>query len=143
HLEIDGVSIEVRPVARIASQEAQDMNTQTTTSQFLLLARGTHWPKGLSAEETQKILSRCSAWFDRLSQRGKAKVGQPLAHEGKIVSEKRRRSVTDGPFAESKEAIAGYFLLQADGEDEAVEIARDWPILEIEGTSIEIRPLVE
>jgi len=108
-----------------------------------LLGRGTHWDKGLSPEEIQKIMSRANAWFDRLTSQGKAKAGQPLSHEGKIVSGKNGRIVTDGPFAESKEAVAGYVLLQVGGLDEAVEIAKEWPLLEIHGVSIEVRPVNE
>lgn len=119
------------------------MNTPTTSSHFLLLGRGTHWDKGLSPEEIQKIMSRANAWFDRLSSQGKAKAGHPLAHEGKIVSGKKGQTVTDGPFAESKEAIAGYVLLQADDLNEAIEIAKEWPLLEIQGVSIEVRPVNE
>ena len=117
------------------------MNTKTTSSQYLLLGRGTHWDKGLSPEEIQKIMNRANAWFDRLTSQGKAKAGQPLAHEGKIVSGKNGRIVTDGPFAESKEAVAGYVLLQVGDLDEAVEIAKEWPLLEIHGVSIEVRPV--
>ena len=76
-------------------------------SQHLLLVRGTHWDKVLSTEETQEILSRANAWFDRLIQQGKAKGGQRLASEGRIVSGHKGKTVTDGPFAESKEAVAG------------------------------------
>ena len=119
------------------------MNTQTTSSEYLLLGRGTHWDKGLSSEEIQKIMSRANAWFDRLTSQGKAKAGQPLANEGKIVSGKNGRIVTDGPFAESKEAVAGYVLLQVGDLDEALEIAKEWPLLEIHGVSIEVRPVNE
>jgi hypothetical protein len=119
------------------------MNTETTTSQYLLLGRGTHWNKGLCPQEIQKVMSRSNAWFDRLCQQGKVKAGQRLAHEGKIVSGKKGRSATDGPFAESKEAVAGYVLLQVDCLDEAVEIAKEWPFLEINGVSIEVRPVAE
>jgi hypothetical protein len=85
--------------------------SRVPSAEYLLLGRGTHWDKGLSPEEIQKVMNRANAWFDRLIQQGKAKAGQPLAHEGKIVSGKKGRIVTDGPFAESKEAIAGYVLL--------------------------------
>jgi hypothetical protein len=115
------------------------MNTKTTTSEYLLLFRGTHWDKGLSPEEIQKILNETTAWVDRLSQQGKAKASHPLVYEGKIVSGKKGRTVTDGPFAESKEAIAGYILLQVDDLDEAVEIAKEWPGLEYDGVTIEVR----
>ena len=49
-----------------------------------------------------------------------AKASQPLGREGKIVSGRQGRTVTDGPFAESKEAIAGYLLLQVDDLNEAL-----------------------
>lgn len=88
-------------------------------------------------------MSRANAWFDRLRQQGKAKAGQRLAHEGQIVSRDKGRTATDGPFAESKEAIAGYVLLQVDDLDEAVEIAKEWPLLETRRVSIEVQPVAE
>jgi len=48
------------------------MSTQTTTSEHMLLIRGTHWRKGLSPEEVENAMSRWTAWFDRLTQQGKA-----------------------------------------------------------------------
>jgi hypothetical protein len=114
------------------------MSTRTT----MLLFRGMHWDQGLSSEEIQAVMSRWTAWFDRLSQQGKAKAGQPLTNKGKIVSGKKGRTVADGPFAESKEAIAGYIVLQVDDLDEAVEIARECPGLEY-GMSVEVRPVDE
>jgi len=119
------------------------MSIQTSASQYLLLARGTHWDKVLSPEEIEKFMSRVDAWFDRLNQQGKVKAGQRLADERKIISGEKGRTVTDGPFAESKETIAGYMLLQVDNLDEAVEIAKEWPFLEIDGMSIEVAPVVE
>lgn len=94
----------------------------------VLVGVNVYWDKGLSPEEIQKIMSRANAWFDRYSRQGKVKAGQALAHEGKIVSGKKGRTVTDGPFAESKEAIAGYVLLEVDDLDQAVEIAKGWPL---------------
>ncbi|HZC34725.1 MAG TPA: hypothetical protein VE242_03880 [Chthoniobacterales bacterium] len=82
------------------------------TSGYMLLFRGTRWDKGFSPGEIQEVMGRWIAWFDRLSQEGKAKAGQPLSNEGRVVSGKKGSSVADGPFAESKEAIAGYILLQ-------------------------------
>jgi hypothetical protein len=65
---------------------------------------------------------------------------KPLFHEGKIVSQKRGLSVSDGPFAESKEAIGGFFLLEVGSLDEAAEIAKDFPGLEY-GATVEVRPV--
>lgn len=118
------------------------MNTHTTPSEYLLLIRGTHWEKDLSPKEIQNFMSQWTAWYDRLTQQGKIKASQPLAHEGKIVSGKRGRTVVDGPFAESKEAIAGYFLLEVRDLDEALEIAKDSPGLDY-GATIEVRPVLE
>jgi len=111
-------------------------------NEFILLFRGTEWDKGLSPEEIQKVMSQFMGWFERLGQEGKLRAGQPLVRQGKIVSGKKGRTVADGPFAESKEAIGGYFLLQVADLDEAVEIAQQCPILEY-GSTVEVRPVAE
>jgi hypothetical protein len=109
-------------------------------SEFILLFRGTDWHKGLSAEEIQEAVKQMYAWLDRLTAEGKAKAGKPLFPEGKIVSQRKGRSVADGPFAESKEAIGGFFLLELGSLEEAVEIAKDFPGLNY-GASVEVRPV--
>jgi hypothetical protein len=114
------------------------MTTPTTTSEYMLLFRGMHWDKNLSPQEIQNVMSRWIAWFDRLTQEGKAKAGQPLTEKGKIISGKKGQKVVDGPFAESKESIAGYILLQAATLDEAVKIAKECPGLDY-GISVEVR----
>jgi Uncharacterized protein conserved in bacteria len=114
------------------------MSTQPVTSEYMLLFRGMHWDKNLSPEEIQNVMSRWIAWFDRLTQEGKAKAGQPLTEKGKIISGKKGQKVVDGPFAESKESIAGYILLQTATLDEAVKIAKECPGLDY-GISVEVR----
>ena len=111
-------------------------------NEYLLLFRGSNWDKGLSPEELQKVMGQFMGWFERLNQEGTLKAGQPLERQGKIVSGKNGRTVADGPFAESKEAIGGYFLLQGVDEDEAVAIAKQCPILEY-GSTVEVRPVAE
>src|SRR2546427_8236103 len=103
------------------------MSTQNQTSEYILLFRGNDWHKGLSPEEMQTVASQWKAWFDRLTAQGKAIAGNPLEFEGKIVSGKNGRVVADGPFAESKEAIGGYFMLQVDSLHQAVAIAQGCP----------------
>jgi hypothetical protein len=116
------------------------MTTTTTTSQYMLLFKGNDWYKGLSPEETQKVMEQWMTWFDRLTREGKAKAGSPLEPQGKIVSGRKGRMVADGPFAESKEAIGGYFLLQVNDIEEAVAIAQNCPGLEY-GAVVEVRPV--
>jgi hypothetical protein len=110
------------------------------STQFMMLFRGTHWSKGLSPQEIQKALNRWNEWMAGLVQEGKIKSAQPLVARGKIVSGKKKRIISDGPFAESKEAIAGYFLLEVKDLDEAVEIAKEVPTIEY-GVSVEVRPV--
>src|SRR6266446_5789720 len=114
------------------------MNTQNQNG-YMLLFRGTELRKSLSPEQMQKVSEDWMAWFKRLTQQGKAVAGNPLEREGKIVSGKER-VVSDGPFAESKEAIGGYFLLDVATMEEAVAIARDCPGLPY-GIRVEVRPV--
>jgi hypothetical protein len=118
------------------------MNTEKTTSEYMLLFRGTTWDKDLSPEEIQKMVTQWYAWFERLTQEGKCIAGHPLEREGKIVSGRKGRTVADGPFAESKEAIGGYFLLHVNDINEAVEIAKQCPGLAY-GIDVEVRPVAE
>jgi hypothetical protein len=114
------------------------MNTQNQNG-YMLLFRGNDWTNSLSPEEKQKVTDQWMAWFQRLTNDGKAIAGNPLERESKIVSGKLR-VVSDGPFAESKEAIGGYFLLDVAGFDDAVAIARDCPGLPY-GVQVEVRPV--
>jgi hypothetical protein len=117
------------------------MSTQTNNG-YMLIFRGTDWHQGLSAEQMQQVAGQWMAWFKRLTEQGKAIAGNPLEREGKIVSGKNGRVVADGPFAESKEAIGGYFLLQVTSLDEAVAIAKECPGLAY-GAVVEVRPVAE
>jgi hypothetical protein len=114
------------------------MSTSATKSDYLLFFRNTAWYKDLSPEEIQEKMGQFTAWFERLNAARQFKGGGPLAHKGKIIS--RKNVVIDGPFAESKEAIAGFFIIQADSLEQAVEIAKDCPGLEF-GQTVEVRPL--
>jgi hypothetical protein len=118
------------------------MSAEITGSPFILLFRGTNWDRGLSAEEIQQTMGRWNAWFDRLTDEGKAKLGQSLTNDGKIVSGKKGVAVVDGPFTESKEAVAGYILLRVTDLDQATQIAKECPGLDY-GMSVEVRPIRE
>ncbi len=117
-------------------------NTQQATSEHLIFVRGTHWNGSLSPAELQHVMTDFYAWVDGLRSRGLLRGAQPLMEEGKLVTGARGASVTDGVFAESKEAIAGYFLLAVDSTAEAVRLAQDCPILAY-GAQIEVRPVAD
>ena len=117
------------------------MNTETTTGEYMLLFRGPHWDRGLSTDELQQVMNKVMAWFEGLSERGKIKGAQPLGGQGRVISGTDGRFVVDGPFTETKEAVGGYLVLQADSANEAVEIARSIPTLRY-GVSVEVRPIL-
>jgi hypothetical protein len=119
----------------------ENMNTETATGEYMLLFRGPHWDKGLSTKELQQAMNEVMAWFKGLNERGKIKGAQPLSGRGRIISGTDGQLVVDGPFAESKEAVGGYLILQADSLGEAVEIARAMPTLRY-GISVEVRPIL-
>jgi hypothetical protein len=81
-------------------------------------------------------------WVDNLQAQGIWLMGDQLAPPRRARSVRVRdgkKMVTDGPFAETKEAIGGFDLIECGSLDEAVEIAASHPIAEA-GT-IEVRPL--
>jgi hypothetical protein len=93
--------------------------------------------QALSAEERQNLLEQWNSWYDGLAAVGKVQHGQPLEAGGRVVRERR---VTDGPFAESNEAVGGYFLLTVADLEEATRIAQQCPSLRL-GMSVEVRPV--
>jgi hypothetical protein len=115
------------------------MNTQNH-NEYMLLYRTDEWHNKLSQEELQKLINQNKAWFERLSSQGKVKPGRALERTGVTVSGKNGRFVTDGPFAESKEAVGGYLVLDVERIEEAIAIAQSSPGLAY-GGSIEVRPL--
>ncbi|HAV62839.1 MAG TPA: hypothetical protein DCY13_10790 [Verrucomicrobiales bacterium] len=112
----------------------------TSSHGYMLIFRGTDWHQGLSPEEMQGVFERWMSWFNGLKQDGRASAGDPLEKEGVVISGKLGHVVSDGPFAEAKEAIGGYFLLTVGSMDEAVEIARQCPGLPY-GIKVEVRPV--
>ena len=119
------------------------MNTENTENknQYMFLFRGTDWSKKLSAEEMQNVANQWMVWFTHLSEQGKVLGGSPLDLDGKVVSGANGRTIVDGPFAESKEAVGGYFLLQVDTFEEAVALAKQCPGL-VHGATVEVRHIV-
>ena len=108
----------------------------------MLLYRSDESYNPLSHEELQKLIGQNQAWIERLSAQGKVKPGRALERTGAIVSGINGRFVTDGPFAESKEAIGGYLMFDVETIEEAITIAQSSPGLAY-GGSIKVRPMAE
>ena len=114
----------------------------TTNQKYLLLFRGKEWWKGLSPDQLAQAQTQIQAWFDRLTAAGQLTAAQPLAREGALIGGREGRVLADGPFAEAKEAIGGYLLLEVASREEAIAIARSCPALAFD-TQVEVRPLAE
>src|SRR5687768_10375926 len=110
--------------------------------EFMLLIRteGNGW--ALPQEELQDHLQKVTVYIEGLMKAGKLKSAQPLAFEGALISGAKGK-LKDGPFNESKEVIAGYYLILAKDLDEAIQIGKMNPIFEISvAARIEVRPIV-
>ena len=106
-------------------------------SEFTFLFRGT---PPTSPEEMQKVMEKWVAWFKELGAKGYIKdPGHPLERTGKVVKG-QQKVVNDGPYAESKDIVGGYTLIEAKDLDHAVEISKGCPILDV-GGSVEVRPI--
>ena len=113
---------------------------ETKNHGYLLLLKGDEWWKQLGREELEKYVAASNAWLGELVASGKAVAAQGLGRSGTIVSGRNGRNITDAPFAEAKEVVGGYLLLNVETFREAVAIAKTAPNL-AHGASIEVRPL--
>ncbi len=92
-------------------------------------------------EIAQQSMQRWLAWMRDLETKGHLKNrGQPLENEGKLVRGKSK-VITDGPFAEVKDLVAGFMIVQARDISQAAELAKGCPILEGDG-AVEVRPVM-
>ena len=109
-------------------------------NEFVFLYRGGR--SGRSPEQAQQVMQKWMAWFKELAENGHVKDrGQPLERAGKLVNGKRK-TVTDGPFAEAKDVVGGYTLILAKDLDEAAELSKGCPVLEFDG-QVEVRPVMK
>ena len=109
-------------------------------SEFVFLYRG--GARDRSPEQMQQIMQKWMAWMKDLGAKGHIKDrGQPLERAGKLVQGKQK-TVTDGPFAEAKDVVGGYTLIEAEDLSEAVELSKGCPIFEVEG-AVEVRPVMK
>lgn len=106
---------------------------------FIYLFRG--GDAGLSPEAMQKHMQKWAAWIQELTKTSNFKAGDPLDRTGKVVSGKKK-VITDGPYAEAKDLVGGYLVVTARDANQALELSKDCPIFEVDG-SVEIRPVME
>jgi len=113
--------------------------------QYLLLIYETEsqFYDALSETEKQEIYRQYHELIQELEKSGKYKGShqlQPIATATTVRVRDGKSAVTDGPFAETKEQLGGYFLVEAKDTDEALAIAARIP--SVHRGSIEVRPVV-
>jgi hypothetical protein len=109
-------------------------------SDFIFLYRGAERPT--SPQDAQQIMQKWTNWLTDLAGKGHIKDrGLPLEPTGKLVSG-RQKTVTDGPFAEAKDVVGGYTLVEASDLDHAAELSKGCPIFD-RGGFVEVRPVMK
>ena len=109
-------------------------------SEFVYLYRGGQMNR--SPEAMQQTMQKWMAWMKEMGEKGQLKnAGHPLERTGKVVKGKQK-TVVDGPFAEAKDIIGGYSLIEAKDIAQAVEISLGCPIFE-SGGMVEVRPVMK
>jgi len=110
-------------------------------TEFLYLYRGSERVNAaLSPQQMQDYSQRFQSWIMSLTKAGKISSCGPLANNGRTMAGPKA-VVSDGPYTESKDLVGGYTVLTAENLDEATQIARGCPFLNVGGT-VEIRPVL-
>ena len=112
----------------------------TPSTQYLLLLHQPGSGPGPTPEELQKIMARFGTWMEGLYAKGIVAGTNGLEPTGKVLREPGGAVITDGPYAEAKEIVGGYLLINAASLDEAVAIARGCPGLD-HRLAVEVRPV--
>lgn len=108
---------------------------------FMMIFIGADYQElGLSPEELQNRMGKWFAWGQKMEAQGILKGGEALTPNIKRVIG-QDRAVSDGPFADSKEIIGGYYTVSAESAEAVVEIAQDYPDYDLGGT-VEIREIM-
>jgi hypothetical protein len=95
-----------------------------------------------SSPEWNAWYAEVSAWYEKWGATGRLDGGHQL-QPPRTAKTVRATGVTDGPFIETKEALGGYSVIEADSMDEAVEVAKTWPGVDRGWITIELRAVIE
>lgn len=107
---------------------------------FMMLFRDVPNPNNNASQEDQYAeYQRWQQWIDGMSAHVKYLGGEALGFEGKTLS--ADGSITDGPYAEIKEIIGGYIIIEAEDLNQALKMANGCPVLENNGC-VEVRDVM-
>ena len=106
---------------------------------FMLIFHG-GIKQGASPAALQANMGHWMSWIDKLNKDGRYVSGEPLLPGGKLITNKN--TVTDGPYTEGKELVGGFFVINANNLEEAVEISKAYPDFEYGGT-VQVRQVMK
>jgi hypothetical protein len=123
------------------------INPEETAMRFIIMVKATGKTEAGALPE-EALISTIAAYHEELSKAGvllDASGFRPSATGWRVRYDNGRRTVTDGPFAETKELVAGYTLIQVRSREEAMEWVRRFPapMGDHEPGEIEVRQLYE
>lgn len=93
-----------------------------------------------SPEQMQESIKHWQDWIGGIAAQGKFVSTNQLSFTGKTL--KADGVITDGPYAEVKEIVGGYIIVQAANLDEALKLAAGCPILQV-GGHVEVREIMQ
>ena len=106
---------------------------------FFLFRGGALHEDDVSPEEMQQHMRKWQTWIQNMTESGIYRGGEPLkTGVGRYVSS--GGVVSDGPFPEVKEMVAGYIAIEVSSLDEATEVAKNCPIFDYDG-KVEVREI--
>ena len=110
-------------------------------AEFMIFIKGGEYDDH-SPEEMQAVIQKFINWANRLREENRYKYADKLNDDGFILSANKEGKIVDGPFVESKEAIGGFYIIEATDYDDALEIARSCPVFDYNG-SVEVRKIYD
>jgi hypothetical protein len=99
----------------------------------------------LTEEERNEIMSGHGSFMEAITKSGELITTQALADPAQSAVVRVRGgqpAVTDGPYLEAKEFLGGFYLIDVDSRERALELAGQIPDARVEGMGIEVRPVV-
>ncbi len=109
-------------------------------NEFMMIFRNDYNPDfNPSPEQMQESIRQWQDWIGGIAEQGKFVGTNRLGFQGKTL--KANNVITDGPYAEVKEIIGGYVIVKANSLNEAFEMAKGCPILNI-GGNVEVRDIM-
>jgi hypothetical protein len=125
----------------VRNKSIKQLKKNKIMKEFMLLFRGGDFRQNnLSPEHMQAHMEGWKTWMEEMGKKGHAPAGAPLEAEGKLISG-TKHVVSDGPFIEGKEIVGGYLLIKATDLNQAIELSKGCPVLEMEDGVVEVRAI--